>query len=83
MAAFLIYNDCVRHLVLLWIFISAGCDGDSGGPIWISGEKGIVLVGVYSQGFNSKYASHPECTGAGVVVKINKKVSDWIHRWKE
>ena len=71
------------YIVLFRIFILGGCTGDSGGPIWITGEKGTVLVGVHSQSVESKYANQPQCTGAGVAVKINKKVSDWITRWKE
>ena len=71
------------YMVSFRIFILGGSSGDSGGPIWITGEEGTVLVGVYSRGIDSKYAFEPISTGAGVAVEINEKVSDWITRWKE
>ena len=69
------------YMVSFRIFILGGSSGDSGGPIWITGEEGTVLVGVYSRGIDSKYAFEPISTGAGVAVEINEKVSDWITRW--
>lgn len=52
------------------------CRGDSGGPLYITGEQGMYLLGVTSRGTNN--ATHV-CGDGGVYVRIDQFV-DWIRQ---
>lgn len=52
------------------------CFGDSGGPVYVETEQGVVLLGIVSRGL--AVAAAP-CGGGGVYVRADK-VAGWIKR---
>ena len=78
-----IHNNRINFIALLYIIVLGGCEGDSGGPLWVTTEQGSVLVGIYSGQWKYNHHHQPNCPETGTGTKINKEMSDWINLWME